>query len=175
METTHNRARPTPDAVSNHLTKTPLVLRQAQHERGHITSVRHSAHPEPVEGRAECRFDRAARRGAAAVRRWATAVGPLAAAMALALLPSAAMAAEPGAAVTVSDPVKMWGFVAAALSTGITALGAAYAVSHVGAAALGTMGERPEIAGRALIFLGLAEGIAIYGLIIAIMILGRLG
>jgi V/A-type H+-transporting ATPase subunit K len=44
----------------------------------------------------------------------------------------------------------------------------------VGAAALGAIGERPEIAGRALIFVGLAEGIAIYGLIVAIMILGRL-
>ena len=50
-----------------------------------------------------------------------------------------------------------------------------HAVGHVGAAALGAMGERPEISGRALIFLGLAEGIAIYGLIVAIMILGRLG
>jgi V/A-type H+/Na+-transporting ATPase subunit K len=74
-----------------------------------------------------------------------------------------------------SDTVMMWGFIAAALATGIGALGAAYAVGHVGAAALGAMGERPEIAGRALIFLGLAEGIAIYGLIISIMILGRLG
>ena len=116
-------------------------------------------------------------RGAAAVRRWATAVAPLATAVIVVLLASAAMAADAGdaAKAAVSDPVKMWGFVAAALSTGMTALGAAYAVSHVGAAALGTMGERPEIAGRALIFLGLAEGIAIYGLIIAIMILGRLG
>jgi V/A-type H+-transporting ATPase subunit K len=82
---------------------------------------------------------------------------------------------EPAAAKHVSDSVMMWGFVAAALATGIGALGAAYAVGHVGAAALGAMGERPEIAGRALIFLGLAEGIAIYGLIISIMILGRLG
>jgi V/A-type H+-transporting ATPase subunit K len=74
-----------------------------------------------------------------------------------------------------SDQVVMWGYIAAALSTGISALGAAYAVSHVGAAALGAMGERPELAGRALIFVGLAEGIAIYGLIISIMILARLG
>ena len=73
------------------------------------------------------------------------------------------------------DSALMWGFVAAALATGISSLGAAYAVGHVGAAALGAMGERPEISGRALIFLGLAEGIAIYGLIVAIMILGRLG
>jgi V/A-type H+-transporting ATPase subunit K len=74
-----------------------------------------------------------------------------------------------------SDVVLMWGFIAAALSTGIGALGAAYAVSHVGAAALGAMGERPEVAGRALVFVGLAEGVAIYGLIISIMILARLG
>jgi V/A-type H+-transporting ATPase subunit K len=84
----------------------------------------------------------------------------------------AAAAAEPRIP---TDQVLMWGFVAAALSTGLAALGAAYAVSHVGAAALGAMGERPEMAGRALIFVGLAEGIAIYGLIISIMILGRLG
>jgi len=74
-----------------------------------------------------------------------------------------------------SDQAVMWGFIAAAVSTGLGSLGAAYAVSHVGAAALGTIGERPETAGRALIFVGLAEGIAIYGLIISIMILGRLG
>jgi V/A-type H+-transporting ATPase subunit K len=43
-----------------------------------------------------------------------------------------------------------------------------------GAAAMGAVAEKPEMAGRALIFVGLAEGIAIYGLIIAIMILGRL-
>ena len=84
-----------------------------------------------------------------------------------------APAAHAGGAV--ADTVTMWGFIAAALATGIGSLGAAYAVGHVGAAALGAMGERPEIAGRALIFVGLAEGVAIYGLIIAIMILGRLG
>ncbi|HVN85125.1 MAG TPA: ATP synthase subunit C [Candidatus Binatia bacterium] len=73
-----------------------------------------------------------------------------------------------------SDQVLMWGFLAAGAATSIGTVAAAYAVSHVGAAALAAMGERPEVAGRALIFVGLAEGIAIYGLIIAIMILGRL-
>lgn len=97
-------------------------------------------------------------------------------AVAVGVLPAAAVTdATHTAAGPVPDQVIMWGFVAAALSTGIGALGAAYAVSHVGAAALGAMGERPEIAGRALIFLGLAEGIAIYGLIISIMILARIG
>jgi V/A-type H+-transporting ATPase subunit K len=89
------------------------------------------------------------------------------------VVPAAAAAAGPAGAM--SDQVMMWGFIAAAASTALAALGAAYAVSHVGAAALGAMGERPEIAGRALIFVGLAEGIAIYGLIISIMILSRLG
>jgi V/A-type H+/Na+-transporting ATPase subunit K len=68
-----------------------------------------------------------------------------------------------------------WGYIAAALSTGIAALGAGVAVSGVGSAAMGAISERPELLGRSLIFVGLAEGIAIYGLIISIMILGRLG
>jgi V/A-type H+-transporting ATPase subunit K len=73
-----------------------------------------------------------------------------------------------------SPEVVKWGFMAAALAAGLGALGAAYAVAIVGAAAMGAVAEKPEMAGRALIFVGLAEGIAIYGLIIAIMILGRL-
>jgi V/A-type H+-transporting ATPase subunit K len=73
------------------------------------------------------------------------------------------------------DPtVVKWGFMSAALAAGLSALGAAIAVAVVGAAALGAMSEKPELAGRALIFMGLAEGIAIYGLIVAIMILGRI-
>jgi V/A-type H+/Na+-transporting ATPase subunit K len=75
----------------------------------------------------------------------------------------------------VSPEVIKWGFIAAALVAGLGALGAAYAVAVVGAAAMGAVAEKPETAGRALIFVGLAEGIAIYGLIIAVMILGRLG
>jgi V/A-type H+/Na+-transporting ATPase subunit K len=75
---------------------------------------------------------------------------------------------------TVSNPeVMKWAFLSAAIAVGLSAIGAAVAVAAVGAAALGAMSEKPEIAGRALIFLGLAEGIAIYGLIVAIMILGR--
>jgi V/A-type H+-transporting ATPase subunit K len=73
-----------------------------------------------------------------------------------------------------SNPeVMKWAFLSAALVAGLSSIGAAVAVATVGAAALGAMSEKPELAGRALIFLGLAEGIAIYGLIVAIMILGR--
>jgi V/A-type H+-transporting ATPase subunit K len=66
-----------------------------------------------------------------------------------------------------------WAFLAAAIATAFGCVGAGIAVAYVGAAAVGAVGEKPEVAGRTLIFVGLAEGIAIYGLIIAIMILGK--
>jgi V/A-type H+-transporting ATPase subunit K len=78
------------------------------------------------------------------------------------------------AGVSTSDPVALqWAFISAAVATGLSAIAAGIAVAYVGAAAVGAMSEKPEIAGRALIYVGLAEGIAIYGLIIAIMILGK--
>ena len=86
----------------------------------------------------------------------------------------AAQQPETTAAEPLAPEVVKWGFAAAALVAGLGALGAAYAVAVVGAAAVGAIAEKPDMAGRALIFVGLAEGIAIYGLIIAIMILGRL-
>ncbi len=64
----------------------------------------------------------------------------------------------------------------AALATGLAAIGAGIAVGISGAAAIGAITEKPEVLGRTLIFVGLAEGIAIYGLIISFMILtGGLG
>lgn len=91
------------------------------------------------------------------------------------LVPAFAQAVEssPEAAPLPAEVMK-WGFIAAALVTGISAIGAAYAVAVVGGAAMGAVAEKPETAGRALVFVGLAEGIAIYGLIVAIMILGYL-
>jgi V/A-type H+-transporting ATPase subunit K len=61
----------------------------------------------------------------------------------------------------------------AALATGLAAIGAGIAVGIAGAAAIGAMAEKPELLGRTLIIVGLAEGIAIYGLIISFMILTR--
>ncbi len=66
------------------------------------------------------------------------------------------------------------GFIAAALCTGLATIGAGYAVGAVGSSALGAVSEDPKILGKTLIFVGLAEGIAIYGLIISILILGRI-
>jgi V/A-type H+-transporting ATPase subunit K len=65
-----------------------------------------------------------------------------------------------------------WAFLSAAIATGMSTIGAAIAVGLVGSSAMGALSEKPEMAGRALIFVGLAEGIAIYGLIVSIMILG---
>jgi V/A-type H+-transporting ATPase subunit K len=86
-----------------------------------------------------------------------------------------ALAAEPAAGVALSGSAASWGMLAAALATGVAAAGAGYAVAVVGSAAIGTLAEKPELFGRLLIFVGLAEGIAIYGLIIAVLILNRLG
>ena len=78
------------------------------------------------------------------------------------------------AATIATDPsVRQWAFVAAAAAAGLGTLGAGYAVAVVGSAAVGALAEKPELLGRLLILVGLAEGIAIYGLIVAIMILGR--
>jgi len=67
-----------------------------------------------------------------------------------------------------SDPYAR---LAAALSTGLASIGAGIAVSGTGAAAVGAIAEKPEAFGRSLIFVGLAEGIAIYGLVISFLVL----
>jgi V/A-type H+-transporting ATPase subunit K len=113
--------------------------------------------------------------------RFAMACVALTAALALggtALLLSApgvwAAAAPAAAGVAGSDALSL-GLLAAASATALAALGAGFAVAKVGAAAIGALAERPELFGRLLIFVGLAEGIAIYGLIVSILILNRLG
>ena len=66
-----------------------------------------------------------------------------------------------------------YGLIAASVAFGLGALSAGYAISHVGAAAMGAIAEKPEIAGQALIFVALAEGIVVFGFITALMILGK--
>lgn len=60
------------------------------------------------------------------------------------------------------------------LPTGLATIGAGIAVSSVGSASLAVITEKPEMFGRTLIYLGLAEGIAIYGLVVSILLLGRI-
>ena len=63
--------------------------------------------------------------------------------------------------------------IAAAIAVAGSSIGAAIAVAYTGAAALAAMSERPELFGRAMVIVGLAEGIAIYGLIVSIILIGK--
>lgn len=83
--------------------------------------------------------------------------------------PTAAAAAGLQQAAT-ADP---YATLAAAVSTGLACVGAGIAVAGSGAAAVGATAEKPESFGRSLIFVGLSEGIAIYGLLISFLVLNR--
>ena len=63
--------------------------------------------------------------------------------------------------------------IGAAIAVAGSTIGAGIAVAYAGAAALAVMSERPELFGRAMVIVGLAEGIAIYGLIIGIILIGK--
>ncbi|MEZ5230694.1 MAG: ATP synthase subunit C [Acidimicrobiales bacterium] len=65
-------------------------------------------------------------------------------------------------------------FLGAAIAVAASAIGAGIAVAYTGSAALATVSEQPDLFGRAMVVVGLAEGIAIYGLIVAVLILGKL-
>jgi V/A-type H+/Na+-transporting ATPase subunit K len=84
-----------------------------------------------------------------------------------------AVAAENASAALADPGMVRSAFLAAALATALAALAAGYAVARVGSAAVGALAEKPELFGRVLVLVGLAEGIAIYGLIVSILILNR--
>jgi len=64
-------------------------------------------------------------------------------------------------------------FLGAGIAVAASAIGAGIAVAYTGSAALATVSEQPDLFGRAMVVVGLAEGIAIYGLIVAVLILGK--
>ena len=82
--------------------------------------------------------------------------------------PEAVMAAGVAAQEAAADP---YASLAAGISTGLAALGAGVAVSGTGAAAIGAIALKREALGRSLIFVGLAVGVAIYGLLISFLVL----
>ena len=84
-----------------------------------------------------------------------------------------AAAAETGAQAAGSSAAGM-GYLSAALATGLSCLGGGIAVSAAASAALGAISEDSSILGKSLIFVGLAEGVCLYGLNISFMILGKL-
>lgn len=88
---------------------------------------------------------------------------------------AAAGGTEAAAVAAAATPAGAGGaaLIAAAIAVAGSSIGAAFAVAYTGSAALAAMSERPEIFGRAMVVVGLAEGIAIYGLIIAIILIGK--
>jgi V/A-type H+-transporting ATPase subunit K len=93
----------------------------------------------------------------------------------LLVAPASLAAAEAASPRGLGAEALAWGLIGAAVATAASSLGAGFAVAKVGTAAVGALAEKPELFGRLLIFVGLAEGIAIYGLIVSILILNRLG
>ncbi len=90
-------------------------------------------------------------------------------------LSGAASAAETTEAVAHAlDPQAGLGFIAAALATGLSGIGGGIAVAASASAALGAISEDEKTFGKALIFVALAEGIALYGMIISFSILGKI-
>jgi len=80
-------------------------------------------------------------------------------------------AAAAGGSAPATDP--RGALLGAAIAVAGSTIGAAIAVAYTGAAALAAITEKPEMFGRALVIVGLAEGIAIYGLIIAVILIGK--
>jgi len=85
-----------------------------------------------------------------------------------------ALAAETGQGVNVVSTGAGMGYLAAALSTGLAALGAGVAVASAASAAIGAVSEDPKALGKVLIFVALGEGVALYGLLISMMIINKL-
>ena len=81
--------------------------------------------------------------------------------------------AAAGAQAAATAEVQKYGLIAAAAAFGLGAIGAGIAIGNVGSAAMGAIGEKPEIASQALIFVALAEGLVVFGFITALMILGK--
>lgn len=82
--------------------------------------------------------------------------------------------ADTGAASIVGTNAQGMGFLAAALVTGLACIGAGIAVAGAAPAAIGAVSEEPKAFGKAIIFVVLGEGIAIYGLLISILIINKL-
>ena len=102
--------------------------------------------------------------------------GTLLLAMIIAFTGNGSVAAAADAAANKASNLSTgMGYLAAAFVTGLSCIGGGIAVASAASAALGAISEDQSVLGKSLIFVGLSEGIALYGLIISFMILGQLG
>lgn len=84
---------------------------------------------------------------------------------------SFAQEAQAAAEAAAAAPASPWKYFAAAAAVGISCIAGGLAVGQIGAAAMGAMSENPELAGKALPYAGLAEGICLWGFLVALFIL----
>ena len=105
-----------------------------------------------------------------------SSVALVAVAVVFGLALSSALGADGGEAKLTAPAREASGAIALAIAVSVAsgALGAGYAVGKVGSAAIGAASERPEMMGRALVFVVIAEGIAVWGLVGAILLIGKL-
>ena len=89
-------------------------------------------------------------------------------------VPMVAQAADASTAAAAASSANGMGLIAAALSTGIAGIGGGIAVAAAAPAAIGATSEDPKAFGKALIFVALGEGIALYGLLVSILILAKI-
>jgi len=69
------------------------------------------------------------------------------------------------------NAASVWKYLAAALAVGLSCIAGGMAVGRIGSAAMGAMSENPELSGKALPYAGLAEGICLWGFLVALLIL----
>ena len=121
---------------------------------------------------------RSARPSAHRGLRWLLAANALIIVAAAAVL-VVAVGAQPSLAATdltgatAAGPASGAALIGAAVAVAGSSIGASIAVAYTGSAALAAISERPELFGRAMVIVGLAEGIAIYGLIISVILVGK--
>lgn len=93
---------------------------------------------------------------------------------ALGLFAAVLLGAVPAhAASSAASDSARFALLGAGIAVAGSSIGAGIGVSYTGSAALAAISEKPDMFGRAMVFVGLAEGIAIYGLVIAIMLIGK--
>ncbi len=120
------------------------------------------------------------RRGARRTLHWFLGLNTVLGLAALGLLllavaggPAEAHEVAVAAQTTGSSDASWAALLGAAIAVAGSSIGAGVAVAYTGAAALAAISERPEVFGRAMVIVGLAEGIAIYGLIVSIILIGK--
>jgi V/A-type H+-transporting ATPase subunit K len=69
------------------------------------------------------------------------------------------------------ENTSVWKYFAAALAVGISCIAGGIAVGQIGSAAMGAMSENPELSGKAIPYAGLAEGICLWGFLVALLII----